>query len=135
MDQTSPSPDWFSFESSTFGDRVAGARESIGLSQAQLARRLGVKLKTLQGWENDVSEPRANKLQLLAGILNVSLTWLLTAEGDGLDGPVQSEKVDQELLGVLQELRLVRADMSRNAERLARVEKRLAKHLETAAVA
>ena len=53
------------------------------MSQSKLAKRLGVKLKTLKGWENDVSEPRANKLSMMAGMLNVSLLWLLSGEGDG----------------------------------------------------
>ena len=40
--------DWFDPETSTFGDRVAGAREAAGMTQKQLAKRLGVKLVTLQ---------------------------------------------------------------------------------------
>jgi transcriptional regulator with XRE-family HTH domain len=37
------------------------------MSQADLARKLGVKLKTdPQNWENDLAEPRANKLQMLS---------------------------------------------------------------------
>ena len=43
--------DWFGPETATFGDRVAGAREARGMSQSQLARRLGVKKETLVGWE------------------------------------------------------------------------------------
>ena len=73
---------WYSNEAATFGDRVAAGREAIGLTQEALAKRLGIKLKTVQNWENDLSEPRANKLQMLSGILNVSLPWLLMGEGD-----------------------------------------------------
>ena len=47
--------------------------------QAAIARRLGIKVETVNKWENDLAEPRANKLQMLAGILNVSLTWLLAS--------------------------------------------------------
>ena len=78
---------WYSEDAATFGDRVAGAREAINMSQEELARRLGVKLKTVHGWENDMSEPRANKLQMLAGVLNVSIMWLINGEGEGVDGP------------------------------------------------
>ena len=59
---------WFSDETATFGDRLAGAREAQGLSQEDLARRLGVRLKTIQAWEDDLSEPRANRLQMMADI-------------------------------------------------------------------
>jgi DNA-binding transcriptional regulator YiaG len=46
--------DWYSNETATFGDRVAGAREALQLSQNELAKRLGVKVKTVRGWENDM---------------------------------------------------------------------------------
>ena len=82
---------WFSDEAATFGDRVAAARRALGLSQERLARKLGVKLRTLANWENDMAEPRANKLQMLAGLLNVSLSWLLTGQGEGVAAPDEAE--------------------------------------------
>ena len=84
--------DWYSNDIATFGDRVAAGREALGLSQKQLARKLGVAAKTVDSWEHDISEPRANKLQMLAGILNVSMPWLLTGEGDGVPHPLGSEQ-------------------------------------------
>jgi len=60
----------------TLGGRIALARESAGLSGAELASRLGVMSKTVRNWETDRSEPRGNKLATLSGILGVSLTWL-----------------------------------------------------------
>ncbi|WP_417673455.1 helix-turn-helix domain-containing protein [Roseibium sp.] len=74
-DGSDPSTDY------TLGERICKARDAVGLSTAQLARRLGIKTSTLQGWESDRSEPRSNKLVLLAGILNVSPTWLLVGRG------------------------------------------------------
>ncbi|TYC63204.1 helix-turn-helix domain-containing protein [Rhodobacterales bacterium] len=65
----------------TLGERICKARDVCGLSTAQLARRLGIKTSTLQSWESDRSEPRSNKLVLLAGLLNVSPTWLLVGRG------------------------------------------------------
>lgn len=66
----------------TIGGRICTGRETIGLSTAQLARRLGVKTSTLAGWETDRAEPRSNKLVMLAALLNVSPTWLLTGVGE-----------------------------------------------------
>ncbi|WP_299814012.1 helix-turn-helix domain-containing protein [uncultured Roseibium sp.] len=65
----------------TLGERICKARDASGLSTAQLARRLGIKTATMQSWESDRSEPRSNKLVLLAGVLNVSPTWLLVGRG------------------------------------------------------
>ena len=117
--------DWFSAETATFGDRVAGAREALGIGQPELARRLGIKVKTLRDWENDLAEPRANKLQMLAGILGVSLMWLLNGEGDGVEPPRADAEANDQIRDLLLELRAVQAEIDRGAERLARVEKRL----------
>ena len=66
----------------TLGGRIVYAREQLDLTTAQLARRVGVKTETLLGWETDRSEPRSNRLLTLAGMLNVSPTWLLTGAGE-----------------------------------------------------
>jgi len=115
---------WFSNETATFGDRVAAAREARQMSQKTLAKRLGVALKTIEGWENDLSEPRANKLTMLSGVLNVSMPWLLTGEGAGVE--IESlEAEDPETVELLGELRVIRSEMLRTAERLGVIEKRL----------
>jgi transcriptional regulator with XRE-family HTH domain len=124
-DANAESTDWYSNEIATFGDRVAGAREALGLSQADLARRLGVKLRTVRGWEDDLSEPRANKLQMLAGLLNVSIMWLLNGEGDGLDAPGEEAMLPSDVRAMLTEIRQVKAEMSAMADRLGLLEKRL----------
>ena len=64
----------------TMGGRIEQARTAINLSVPQLARRIGVKSKTVENWENDRSEPRADKLTKLAGVLQVPLIWLLSGD-------------------------------------------------------
>ncbi|UWR55885.1 helix-turn-helix domain-containing protein [Phaeobacter inhibens] len=115
---------WYGPEAATFGDRVAAARDAAGMTQAQLARRLGIKKTTLAGWEQDLSEPRANKLSMMAGLLNVSMRWLLTGEGEGMEAPA-GEQVPQDLVAVMTELRQLREELRGNADRAARLEKRL----------
>lgn len=117
--------DWYGPDTATFGDRVAGAREAAGMTQAQLARRMGIKKATLSGWEQDMSEPRANKLSMMAGLLNVSIIWLLTGEGEGMPAPTDDAVISPDFSGVLAELREIRAAMRVNAERAGRLEKKL----------
>ncbi|WP_238547636.1 helix-turn-helix domain-containing protein [Meridianimarinicoccus roseus] len=117
--------DWYTAENSTFGDRLAGAREAAGMSREQLARRMGLKVSTIDKWEEDLAEPRANRLQMLSGLLGVSLTWLLTARGEGLEGPAQDEPLSDDLRSALTELRQVRTDLMREADRVGILEKRL----------
>ncbi len=122
--------DWYGPESATFGDRLAAAREAAGMTQSQIARRLGVKKATIAGWENDLSEPRANRLSMLAGMVNVSIMWLLTGEGEGMDAPADPEEDTIELASAVAELRAIRGEMRASAERAARLEKKLRLMLE-----
>lgn len=117
--------DWFGPDAATFGDRVAGAREHAGMTQAQLARRLGVKKATLVSWEEDLSEPRANKLSMMAGVLNVSIMWLLTGEGEGMSTPSEDTPLPENVAMIAAELRSLRAELHANAERAGRLEKQL----------
>lgn len=117
--------DWYGPESATFGDRVAAAREAAGMSQEALAKRLGVKLRTLQAWEDDQAEPRANRLSMLAGLLNVSIVWLITGEGEGLSEPTEEDLLTPDMKAVLTEIRALRGQFRAGAEKLGRLEKRL----------
>ncbi len=124
---------YYSDATATFGDRLAGAREAAGLSQEALGNRLGVELTTVAAWEDDMDEPRANRLQMLAGMLNVSLSWLLTGRGDGPEAPAEGDDSNRALADMLSEMRMLRAEMMQAAERIATLEKRLRRHLGTQA--
>ena len=127
----STTDDWYGPDTATFGDRLAAAREAAGMQPRQLARRLGVRLSTLEGWENDVSEPRANRLSMMAGLLNVSIIWLLTGAGDGVAGPEEESQITPEVNDLLAELRDLRGQIMKASERLARLEKRLRAQLKS----
>ena len=117
--------DWYGPETATFGDRLAAAREKTGMNQKDLTKRLGIKISTLRSWEEDWAEPRANKLQMLSGLLNVSLTWLLTGEGDGITGPDDDLALPADVNEILLQMRDVRTQMTRLADKLSLLEKRL----------
>lgn len=123
--------DWYGADAATFGDRVAAAREATGMTQKQLAKRLGVRVATLRSWEEDLSEPRANRLSMMAGLLNVSMMWLINGEGEGLSDPVETLPMTNETRNILTELRDLRSDLLKRAEQVARLEKRLRATLET----
>ena len=125
MSSFSEQTDWYSEDAATFGDRVAAAREVTGLSQHALAERLGIKDKTIKSWENDTAEPRANKLQMLAGVLNVSMRWLLTGEGEGVSAPEDRTELSADISALLAEMRELRGQAVTLAERIGRLEKRL----------
>ena len=116
---------WYGPDTATFGDRVAAAREAAGPSQKDLAKRLGIRANTLKSWEDDLAEPRANRLSMMAGLLNVSVMWLINGEGEGIESPPRSIEINGELRQLLTELRELRADLRARSEHVARLEKRL----------
>lgn len=117
--------DWYGPDAATFGDRVAAAREQAGMTQDVLAKKLGIRTPTLRAWENDTSEPRANRLSMLAGMLNVSMMWLINGEGEGLDAPENDTVAPAEIEDIFAEIRALRTDMNAKAQTLGRLEKRL----------
>lgn len=124
--------DWYGPDTATFGDRLAAAREQAAMSQSDMAKRLGVKVSTLRNWEQDLSEPRANRLSMMAGLLNVSIMWLLNAEGEGISGPDDGSDIAPDIQETLNEIRDMKTVMKTSAERLARLEKKLRLILQSA---
>ncbi|MFP7675300.1 multiprotein-bridging factor 1 family protein [Marivita sp. S0852] len=122
--------DWYAPEIATFGDRLTAAREATGMSQEALAKRLGVKKSTMRNWEDDLSEPRANRLAILAGLLNVSIMWLINGEGEGVETP-DNDTLPSDISDIILEVREMKAELHSKAEQLARLEKRLRRILGT----
>ncbi|MEL6549173.1 MAG: helix-turn-helix domain-containing protein [Pseudomonadota bacterium] len=117
MSEETVTADWYHDDKATLGDRITGAREAAGLSEETLAKRLGIKLRSLKEWEDDLAEPRANKVQMLAGVLNVSLRWLLTGQGDDL--------VPSDVAVTKSEVAAARAKLLDALDALTRIEERL----------
>ena len=121
--------DWYGPETATFGDRLSAAIEKSGMTQKLVAKRLGIKLVTLKSWEQDISEPRANRLSMLAGLLGVSVMWLLHGEGDGVEHSDKETQVPPEINDLLFEIRAVQTELLSSADKLAKLEKQLRSRL------
>lgn len=80
-----------------FGERLKNAREASGMNQKTMANRIGVKPATVEKWETGKMDPRANRLQMLASLLNVPLLWLIAG----------SQKVPDPAAGVTREQMLL----------------------------
>ena len=63
-----------------FKDRLIRARRNAGLTQAQIAERLGVSDKAVSGWERGMSPPRFQRLSALANILGTTTGYLMDDE-------------------------------------------------------
>ncbi len=60
-------------------ENIRNARKSIGLTQEQLAEKLGITLGTISKWEREASEPEISYLMELADILRTSMDALTDA--------------------------------------------------------
>lgn len=65
------------FERSPVGTRIVAAREAAGLTQQQLADKIGVSLTNIAFWERRAPAPRAAMLAKIADVLGVSADELL----------------------------------------------------------
>ncbi len=63
-------------EKSTIGLRIKEARKTAGLSQEQLAVKLGIRFQAVQQWERGRTAPRSSLLPRLASELGKSPEWL-----------------------------------------------------------
>lgn len=71
------------------GERIVIARASQGLTQADLAERLGKSYQQVSQWERDEGVPRAKNLGALAEALGIEMEWLRTGAGPMLP-PLQT---------------------------------------------
>ena len=112
----------------TIGGRLSRAREASGMSIRQLALRLGVKASTIKAWECDRSQPGAQRLSMLSGLLGVSPCWVLHGIGTApVEGGDEHEDETMEVLGAqLGKLRNLHAETGHLIRRLQSDMERLA---------
>lgn len=63
--------------SDTLGKRIMALRKAAGMTQEQVAERLGVSPQAVSKWENDVSCPDVTMIPRIAQLFNVSTDELL----------------------------------------------------------
>ncbi len=107
----------------TLGGRISLAREAARLTMAQAARRLGVQTSSWNAWECDRASPRSNRLTMMAGLLGVSPSWLLTGVGAG---PL--ERSSGEVMQLLRELRAASAQAVSSQQRVDGLLAKLEQH-------
>ncbi len=60
-----------------FGARIKSMRKSLGLTQADLAKKIGVTKQAITTYETGIREPSFRNLIKLSRALNVTTDWLL----------------------------------------------------------
>ncbi len=66
-----------------FSQKIRKLREQYGLTQAELAEKLGISIRTYNAYENTNQRPRYRKTYAdIAGLFGVDINFLLTDEED-----------------------------------------------------
>jgi len=73
----------------SLGDRIRRARERVGLSQIELARRIGLSKNAMNSIEARDADPRASRIVAIAQVLGISTDALL------LDQPTTASREHQ----------------------------------------
>ena len=86
-------------EKKTLGSFLAVLRKAQGMTQKELAERVGVSDKTVSHWERDESAPDISVLPILADIFGVTVDELLRGEKcpDNAVSGTLSEKSEKQL--------------------------------------
>lgn len=80
----------------TTGQLIKAARKKAGMTQAQLAEKLGISYVGVSQWENDLRNPKLDTLQRIAAALGVGVGQLMPADNywEDADGNGHTEPME-----------------------------------------
>lgn len=64
----------------TTGQRIKAARQQAGLTQTELAEKLGIPYQSISQWERDLRNPKYENLQRIANALNYDVEALIESD-------------------------------------------------------
>lgn len=83
------------------GAFIANMRKSLGMSQKQLADKVGVTDKAVSKWETGKSLPEISKMESLCEALHININELLS--GEQLPAAEYSKKAEENMLSLIHE--------------------------------
>ena len=84
----------------SFGGMIAALRKEKGMTQLDLATKMGVTDKAVSKWERDLSFPDVASLPLLAEVLGVTVDELLQAKTKADESPLKEKAARMVDLGL-----------------------------------
>lgn len=75
------------------GQRIEQVRHALGLTQRGLAEKLGLSTRTVNRWEAGAVAPRQSMVEQIAKLGGVTVSWLLTGEGEMLGGVLTEDEL------------------------------------------
>jgi transcriptional regulator with XRE-family HTH domain len=87
------------------GKRIRHRRWMVGMTQQQLADRVGIKFQQIQKYETGMNRVSASRLYEIAAALEVSIAFFF----EGLEDGTQGRAAGADILGDREAMELVRA--------------------------
>ncbi|MER5172794.1 helix-turn-helix transcriptional regulator [Thioclava sp. GXIMD2076] len=87
------------------GKRIRHRRWMIGVTQQQLADKVGIKFQQIQKYETGMNRVSASRLWDISEALDVPISFFF----EGLDGQVDKKEVEGDILADKEALALVRS--------------------------
>lgn len=78
-------------EKQTMGTMIASKRKAAGMTQLELADKMGVTDKAVSKWERDLSFPDVNSIPKLAEVLGVTVEELMQCKEQNLNSKSPSK--------------------------------------------
>lgn len=78
----------------TFGNMVAALRKEKGMTQLELAEKMGVTDKAVSKWERDLSFPDVSSIPKLAEILGITVDELMQVKAESKEESLK-KKIDK----------------------------------------
>ena len=78
-----------------YGAHLAKLRETVGLTQKQLAEKMGVPISDITFWERGNKPPRSEVLATMAEALGVTVDVILGVEAPKIKCPVAKGRLQQ----------------------------------------
>lgn len=108
----------------TVADRIIRHREEYGLSQQELAQKLGVSLQCVCDWENGIVRPDVVQTVAMAQIFNVSADYLLLGDNPN---PIKASLEDLNFEEIFAEEKDLQAMIKKEPEKPKAEEKQATK--------
>lgn len=97
----------------TMGSRIAARRKEKGMTQEELALKMGVSAQAVSKWENDASCPDISLLPRLCRIMGITSDELLTGDNSSVKMLPPSQRKSMDELTLRVKIHTVRGDKVR----------------------
>jgi transcriptional regulator with XRE-family HTH domain len=77
------------------GEKIKELRKNRGITQEQLAEKLGISFQAVSKWENDVAYPDITLVPVLAGIFGVTTDYLFDYDVNNLSQLLKIRKPEK----------------------------------------